>query len=208
MSLIAKKKATENIPPLDGGTYIFVCVGVIDLGEQRNETYKNYSDKIMLIFEIPSETLEIDGEQKPRWLSKEYTCSLSAKSNLKKDVEAWIGKQLTDEDTENGFDVSQMLGKSGQISVIIEKSKEGKEYNKITSIMGLPKGMPSPDAVSAPLIYDIDNHNNEVFEKIPEWIRNKIMKSTQWQRNTEPKKIDFKENYDTDETVKESKPPF
>ena len=92
--------------------------------------------------------------------------------------------------------------------VCLERGINAKEYNKITSIMGLPKGMPSPDAVSAPLIYDIDNHNNEVFEKIPEWIRNKIMKSTQWQRNTEPKKIDFKENYDTDETVKESKPPF
>ena len=206
MSLIAKQKATEAIPPLDGGTYMFVCVGVIDIGEQLNEMYKNYSDKVMFIYEIPTETLEIDGEQKPRWLSKEYTMSLSNKSNLKKDIESWLGRQLTEDEVKAGFDLTQMLGKAGQISVIVEDSKDGtRQYNKITSILGIPKGIPSPEAVGELISYDIDAHNEAVFEKIPEWIRDKIKKSTQWQRNTEPKTLDFKEEAPTD---KDKKAPF
>ena len=194
MSLIAKKKESENIPPLDNGTYMFVCIGVIDIGEQRNEAFKNYSDKVIFIFEIPSETLEIDGEQKPRWLSKEYTVSLSSKSNLKKDIESWLSRPFTEEEVKDGFDLAAMLGRSGQISVIVEDSKDGtKQYNKITSILGIPKGMPSPETSSELISYDIDAHDDKVWEKIPEWIRGKIQKSTQWQRNVEPKPLDFKE---------------
>ena len=37
MSLKAKRKPANNIPPLDGGTYMSVCVGVIDLGEQYRQ---------------------------------------------------------------------------------------------------------------------------------------------------------------------------
>lgn len=202
MSLIAKQKESANIPPLDGGTYMFVCVGVIDLGEQRNEMYKNYSDKVMFIFEIPGETLEIDGESKPRWLSKEYTMSLSSKSNLKKDVESWIGRQFTESETKEGFDLTQMLGKAGQISVIVEDSKDGtKQYNKITSILGIPKGIPTPETSSELISYDIDAHDDTVFEKIPEWIRDKITKSTQWQRDAEPKPLDFKTKVNDTEAV-------
>ena len=207
MSLIAKQKESASIPPLDGGTYMFVCVGVIDLGEQRNDVYKNYSDKVMFIFEIPSETLEIDGEQKPRWLSKEYTMSLSNKSNLKKDIESWLGRQFTEEEVKSGFDLTQMLSKAGQISVIVEDSKDGtKQYNKITSIIGIPKGIPTPETSSELLTYDIDAHDDAVWEKIPEWIRDKITKSTQWQRNTEPKTLDFKGEETL--TEKDNKAPF
>ena len=203
MSLIAKKKASEDIPPLDGGTYIFVCVGVIDIGEQRNETFKNYSDKMMFIFEIPSETLEIDGEQKPRWLSKEYTVSLSNKSNLKKDIESWMGAQLTDGQIKDGFDLRQLLGKGGQLSVIIEEGKEGRKYNKITSVIGLPKGMNAPETKNELISYDIDNHDQATFDKIPEWIRNKIMSSTQWKSSGEVRDLDFKEA-----PVQQEAPPF
>lgn len=194
MSLIAKQKESARIPPLDGGTYMFVCVGVIDLGEQRDDAYKDCNDKVRLIFEIPSETLEINGEQKPRWLSKKYTKTFGRKSYLRKDIEAWLGCQFTDEEAKSGFELIQMLGKAGQISVIVEDSKDGtKQYNKITSIIGIPKGMPTPETSSELLTYDIDAHDDTVWEKIPEWIRDEITKSTQWKRNVEPKPLDFKE---------------
>ena len=73
MSLKAKRKPANNIPPVDGGTYMAVCIGVIDLGEQYRQFEKQkqgrYVNECMFIFEIPSERVQVDGEDKPRWLS-------------------------------------------------------------------------------------------------------------------------------------------
>ena len=58
MSLKAKRKAASSIPPMDGGTYMAVCVAVIDLGEQYKQFEKQkqgkYAEECMFIFEIPS----------------------------------------------------------------------------------------------------------------------------------------------------------
>ena len=40
MSLKAKRKIVSSIPPMDGGTYMAVCVAVVDLGEQFKQFEK------------------------------------------------------------------------------------------------------------------------------------------------------------------------
>lgn len=187
MGLIAKKKES-NIEPVEPGTYTALCVGVIDLGEQLNEKFKNYSAKIMLIFEISSERIEIDGESKPRWLSKEYTLALGDKANLTKILTAWRGKEVTDEETKNGVDVASLIGQGCMIQVIIKNEK----YNDITSIIQLPKGIPVPKAENDILLFDMEDWNNEIFDKIPAWIQDKIKKSTQYQeKHLNMEKIDI-----------------
>ena len=54
MSLKVKNKKGPSLPPIDGGTYPAVCVGVVDLGEQYNEKFKDYKEKILsaLVFVI------------------------------------------------------------------------------------------------------------------------------------------------------------
>ena len=74
-----------------------VCIGVIDLGEQYSEVYKNYANKVLLIFEFPTEMVEVDGEKKPRWISREFTFSTSKKSKLLEFIGSWNGKQYTAE---------------------------------------------------------------------------------------------------------------
>lgn len=37
MSLKAKRKVVSSIPPMDGGTYMGVCVAVVDLGQQYKQ---------------------------------------------------------------------------------------------------------------------------------------------------------------------------
>ena len=75
MSLKLKRKKRTTVPPLAGGTYLGICIGIIDLGEQYNQNFKNYADKLMLLFEISGETVNVDGEDKPRLLSREYIAS-------------------------------------------------------------------------------------------------------------------------------------
>lgn len=188
MSLVIKKPKT--VAPMEAGTYAAVCVGVIDIGEQLNEKFKNYSNKVILIFEIPSETVEIDGEMKPRWISETYGATLSDKGNLKKTLTAWRGKPLSDKEAEE-FDLLTMAGKSCIINIIVEEKDSG-TYNKIAAINPLMKGMPEPELKNEILVFDMDNWSDDVFEKLPEWIQNRIKKSTQYQKNhVVPENIEF-----------------
>lgn len=179
MSLLLKRKKTANIPPLESGTYAGVCVGIIDIGEQKNEKFGNYAEKVIIIFEIPSETVEIDGEQKPRWVSETYTKSLSDKSKLLPMLTSWRGRRFTDDELNGLFDLASMAGEPALLQILLTE-KEDKQYNNIGAVMQLPKGYPVPVTETEPLIYDMDNPDEEVYEKLPEWIRERIMKSTQY----------------------------
>lgn len=65
---------------MEAGTYPAICYGLVDLGEQYSETYDKWSPKILILFEIPGETLEINGEEVSRTMSKSYTMSLNEKA--------------------------------------------------------------------------------------------------------------------------------
>lgn len=187
MSLKIKKKSGSSVPPIDAGTYPAVCVGIVDLGEQYSETFKKYNDKMLVIWEIPSQTIEIDGGGKPRWLSKDFSASLNEKSNLYQTLVSWRGKAFTENELtedETGFmqfSVLDMLGTGCFLQVIVEE-KDGNSYNRITSVIALPAGMPAP-ATETPLIaFDIDAWDDEVFKSLPGWIQERIKKSTQYQK--------------------------
>ena len=198
MSLKIKKKSGSSVPPMEAGTYQAVCVGIIDLGEQYSETFKKYNDKLLVIWEIPSQTIEIDGEDKPRWLSKDFSASLHEKSGLYQTLVSWRGKAFTDAELtedENGFmqfSVLDMLGTGCFLQVIVEEKDSG-SYNRITSVISLPAGMSAP-ATETPLIaFDIDTWDDEVFKSLPEWIQERIKKSTQYQKlhvPTDPVDVD------------------
>lgn len=183
MSLKAIRKKGGSVPPLDGGTYPACCVGVVDLGEQyekyMGEKNGKYISKVLLIFEVLGETVEVEGEQKPRWLSAEYALSLSQKANLYRDLVSWRGRDFTEEELA-GYDLSRLAGEKCILTVIVKETKDGGQYNRITGIAGAPRGIQIGDPESEILIYDIDERNEEVFDKLPEWVRKKIQKSTQF----------------------------
>lgn len=187
MSLKIKKKSGTSVPPMEAGTYPAVCVGIVDLGEQYSEIFKKYSDKLLIIWEIPSQTIQIDGEDKPRWLSKDFTASLHEKSGLHKMLVSWRGKAFTEKELtedENGFvqfSVLDMLGSGCFLQVIVE-AKESGAYNRITSVISLPAGMNTPKTETQLISFDIDDWNDERFHALPEWIQERIRKSTQYQK--------------------------
>ena len=75
----------STFPPMDAGTHPAVCVGVIDIGT-HTDTWEGKSitkDQIVLLFDFPTETIEIDGKQKPRCLSLKLTKSRHEKSKMR-----------------------------------------------------------------------------------------------------------------------------
>lgn len=185
MSLKIKKKVGSDIPPMEDGTYPAVCVGIVDLGEQYNQTFKNFSEKILIVFEIPSETLEIDGEKKPRWLSKEFTASMGDKGNLKKFLISWRGRAFSEAELEDDYDITEMLGSSCLLQVLKEEKKD-KCYNNVSAAIAMPSGIPDVAPVTEPFAFDLDEWNEELFKNLPEWIQNKIKNSSQYKTKFAP----------------------
>lgn len=214
MSLKIKKKSGSSVPPMEAGTYPAVCVGIVDLGEQYSETFKKYSDKLLVIWEIPSQTIEIDGEDKPRWLSKDFSASLNEKSNLYQTLVSWRGKVFTENELtedENGFmqfSVLDMLGTGCFLQVIVEE-KDGNSYNRITSVISLPAGMSAPTTETPLIAFDMDAWDDEVFNSLPVWIQDRIKKSTQYQKlhvPTDPVDVDTSGGQNQEQAQKEENP--
>ena len=177
-----KDRAKPKVPPVEAGVYMAVCIGFIDLGEQYSETFKTYSNKGMYIWELPGETIEIDGEQKPRQLSKEFTISGSKKGNLRGFIESWNSKSYSDDEFME-FDLFEQVGKPCQLNVVLSESKE---YSNVDNLMPLPKGFPAPTTDTKLIKWDMDAWNDEVFAELPEWIQEKIKKSSQYQKMHAP----------------------
>ena len=177
-----KDRAKPKVPPVEPGVYMAVCVGFIDLGEQYSEMFKSYSNKGMYVWELPGETVEIDGEQKPRQLSKEFTISGSSKSNLRKFIESWNGKSYGDDEFMD-FDLFDQVGKPCQLNVVLNETKE---YANVDNLMPIPRGFPAPTTDTEQIRWDMDKWDDAVFEKLPEWIQDKIKKSTQYQKDHAP----------------------
>lgn len=177
-----KDRAKPKMPPVEPGVYMAVCIGLIDLGEQYSEKFKSYAYKGMYIWELPGETIEIDGEQKPRQLSKEFTISGSSKGNLRKFLESWNGKSYSDEEFLE-LDLFDQIGKPCQINVVLNETKE---YANVDNIMPIPRGFPAPTSDTKAVRWDMEQWDDAVFGELPEWIRDKIKKSTSYQKDHAP----------------------
>lgn len=176
-----KMRAKPKLPPVEPGVYLAVCVHSIDLGEQLCEYKdkgKTYNNQVQLVFELAGETVEIDGEQVPRTLSRTFNFARGKNSGLRKFVQSWLGKQLTDE-AFGEFDTNDLVGVPAQLSVILNESGE---YANIDTVMALPKGMPAPKPTLPLLRFDLEPWDETAFAALPDWAQEKIKKSSQYQK--------------------------
>ncbi len=174
MSLEAKDSGGQDFEPLSEGIHHAVCSRIYDLGTQHSELFKTDAHKILITWEVPGETIEIDGEDVPRIISREYTLSLSKKSNLRPDLEAWRGKQFNEKELQ-GFNVEKLLGANCQLQIVHVK-KEDKTYGNISAIMALPRGTKVLKPFNGAEAYKIENGLN-FPSNTPEWIKKKIANS-------------------------------
>ena len=177
-----KDRAKPKTPPVEPGVYMAVCVGVVDLGEQYSEAFKSYSNKVKFVWALPGETIEIDGKTEERQLSREFAVATKKNSKLRTFLSGWNSKNYSDEEFME-LDLFDQIGKACQLNVVLNDTGE---YANVDSIMPIPKGFPSPVSKTAFFTWDMENWNDAVFEKLPEWTQEQIKKSTQYQKNHAP----------------------
>lgn len=188
MEFIAKSEGNTSIPKLENGVYTAISSMMIDLGGQKSLLDNNIRRKFMMVWNIVGEFVEVNKEQLPRVMSKEYTLSLNEKSNLRKDLQAWRGQAFT-EDELQGFDILKIMNKPCQLQIINEE-KNGKTYNNISAIMAMPKGM-TVELLDETTVFITNNAETwKNWEKIPKWIQDKIKKSEGYENSDLKKYVD------------------
>lgn len=120
-------KATSNFEPCPEYKGPGVCVDVTPLREQQGEFGLRQVFKI--VFEIPSLKLK-DDKFAAVW-SKNFTLSLHEKSNLRKFLRPWFGRDLTPKELE-GFNLETLIGRPAYL-VVIHEFKDGQTYANINS---------------------------------------------------------------------------
>ena len=163
------------------GSHVGRCISIIDLGTQRT-TYDGESQikhQLILRWELSNE-LMASGEHagKPFTVSRFYTASLHEKAGLRKDLASWRGRDFTPEELK-GFDLQSIIGKPCMLAVGL--SEKGKA--KVTSVMGLPKGMNVSPQVNDSFHFTLDakDYSEEAFESLSKGFKGMVEASPEYQ---------------------------
>ena len=164
-----------------------ICVYSIGIGEQLCEyegKSKNYYNQVVLGFEICGQTVEIDGKQEPRVLGKTFNATKGKKSGLRKFIGAWEAKELSDDEYLD-TDTNDYVGKPAFLTIVLNETGE---YSNIDSVAPLPAGIPIevPKPMSDLIRFDTDDWDQKAFDNLPDWAKERIKKSTQYQKEHLP----------------------
>jgi hypothetical protein len=163
------------------GAYPARCYQIIDLGTtMQTGQFPGKKRKVQFIFELPTETYEFEkGEGlKPFYARSIYNLSMNEKAVLRRDIESWAGKKMSNEIAGN-FDIFTLLGRPCIVNIThIEKGDA--TYANIIGMSPLPKGMVCPPAFNTALCYNTEEHDEAVFSQLPEFIQDKIKMSDEW----------------------------
>lgn len=181
---------------VEDGAYPARIVQILDFGMQietdwktgENKTYEDsgalvIKHKVWINFELPTETIEVNGETKPRWYGKEYTVSAHEKSALYALLKAVDPKG---EATNKGRNVKGLLGLPAMVT--IASTSSGKA--KIGSVSGVPKGMQVDSLVNDEGFFDLDSQDVEAFAKIPNWMQTRIKDGVDFDKTKFSKVVD------------------
>jgi len=183
MSLNAAKvegKGGARLDPIPEGNEAARLVQVIDLGVQPQRAWEGKEKEpiqmIQTVYELCNVfMLDEDGnedKERPRWLFEDF-----AFHNLNAD-RAKSTKRYTALDAAGVHegDWTALVGSPCTVTVVQNVSKKDASivYNNVGNVTPPMRGMDIPELVGEPLFFSFDEPNKEVFDKLPEFLQNKI----------------------------------
>ena len=183
------KSSTPKQEALPEDAYPARLVQVIDLGlhpvskwNEATQTFEVAEDKapvnnVYMTYELVSEFVKDEkGEDtdRPRWVSEQIPLYpfTNDKATSTKRIKAIDPKNVAK------GDLAAMV--SYGCTVVLKVNKKG--YNKIGSVAPLLKGMVIPELKNDAVVLDLDNPNVDVYEGLPEFLKEKITTSVNFNR--------------------------
>jgi len=197
MSLNMQQTKQDN-GRIPDGSFPARIVQIIDLGEQHNTAWINgqsvpqyyveagdgtavkgddgfakktsevtgmpvIQPQVQVTYEFPTETINIKGEDLPRWQSKDYT--VTSKGALFKLVQAL---------KPGAESISAVLGEACLVQ--IGSTSGGKA--KVVSVGPMVAGMDVAQPSKAPVVFDFDEPDQDIFSSLHDWVQEKIKSAT------------------------------
>lgn len=170
----------RELPPV--GNHVAVLYSIIEIGTLEGEYMgqAKKSRKIRLTWELPDETREFDGVQKPMVVGKTYTISLFEGARLRPIVVGMLGG-LSEEDEET-FNIKGLLGKPCMLQIAHDTFNDRK-FASVVSAAQLPKSMKAPKQFNPSQYLDYsDGWNDEVYAALPQFMKDKMGESEEMKR--------------------------
>lgn len=126
----------QNFEPCPPGRHRAVLVDIIDLGEVETEWKgeKRHVHKVKLVWQVAAKNKNGERYQ----IRRTYTSSLNEKSNLRKDLVAWRGREFTPAELAALRDNAEerLIGVNCELQVMHGVSKStGRTYATFTAIL-------------------------------------------------------------------------
>ena len=173
-----KQSTTTNYERAESGAYPARCIQCIDLGTRDNEYQGEVKKRKELM--ITWELSELMQDGRPFVVSWRGTNTLNEKGKLFQILTSWRGKPFTTDELKK-FELSNILDACCMINISKETSKAGKDFNKVISVMRLPKGMQAEPRVNELVDFGInDITNEELFGKLYPWVQNIVKDSDEY----------------------------
>jgi len=159
------------------------CIGVIELGVQKNYFYKPTEDapekefvkKLMIQFELN----ELMQDGRPFVVSWEGSNTLGKGSNLVGMLETWRGRVFTPEELRR-FEYVNLLDKACTVTVVHSKpNAKGGVWASVKTASPLVKGLTIPDRVNDLVDFGIGDIGTPLFTALPNFIKDNIWKSVE-----------------------------
>lgn len=185
-------KQRELIP---AGNYAARCYQMLHIGTVTEYIMgaPKTLNKVRIGWELPTErrTFKAENGEQPFVISQEYTLSMHEKSNLRKMLASWRGKDFTEKEAES-FDITKLLGQPCMINIIHKPSKKDASivYEQISGITPMPKGMKCPAEENKIQVLSFDDFNTALFDALPDFIKDKIKGSKEYQGMMNPNHIE------------------
>jgi len=190
MSIIASNSAQQR-ELIPAGNYIARCYQMIHIGTVQELIMGEVKtvNKVRIGWELPEErrVFKTENGEQPFVISKEFTLSMHEKSNLRKTLASWRGKDFS-EDEVKSFDITKLLGVPCMLNVIHKQGKRdpSKSYEEIAGVSPLPKSVKCPAQENPTLVLHYENFDTEVFDKLPDFIKDKIRSSDEYKKMKNP----------------------
>lgn len=206
MAITATNTQT-NRELIPAGNYIARCYQMIEIGTVKETIMgkEKILPRVRIGWELPTELKvfkEENGEQS-MVISKEYTLSMAEKANLRIALKSWRGKDFTEEEARK-FDITKLLGVPCMLNIIHKLSKDGtRVYEEISGITPLPKGIICPEQINPTFVLSYDDFDVQRFDKLPDFIKNKMVTSVEFVAMTNPNHKDINGEHEdkTDDNV-------
>jgi len=188
MSLTAKDSGGGSFTPVAPGMHLARCYRIVDMGTQKSEYQGQvkHLQKVMIQFEVHGEddngNALVTAKGEPMSISKNFTLSLAEKATLRKDLQAWRGRDFTSDEL-RGFELKNVLGAWAMITASKAVGNNGKEYTNIVSINPVPVAIKKaglPQGFNKLAMFVIETPDMELFETFGNGLKEKIQGSPEW----------------------------